>query len=327
MARGIIDQAERGAAGEAVAAPAWDWLLRLPVLPLRFHLEPARPFAPPPFPGSMFRGALGYALKDAACVRDHRDCARCDLVEACAYPQVFEPARSRSAEGGPSRRPPPFVLEWESGLGARDPSGSAYPLDVLLLGRGAVWAPVVVPAMARAAAGGLGTRRVPHRLASVTTVAADGVERPGLVAAGPLGARLPTIPSGDRLTVRFITPLRLRDKGLLADRVHFEPLVRAALRRARLLASGAGIAAPWINEGFLAAAAEVRAVRTDLGWFDWKRRSERQGVEMALGGVVGEVVFEGPVAPYATLLAAASVLHVGKQASFGLGRVAVEGGA
>jgi hypothetical protein len=45
---------------------------------------------------------------------------------------------------------------------------------------------------------------------------------------------------------------------------------------------------------------------------------------MKLGGVVGTLTLEGDLAPFASLLRAAEVLHAGKGATFGLGKVKVE---
>ncbi len=62
----------------------------------------------------------------------------------------------------------------------------------------------------------------------------------------------------------------------------------------------------------------------DLRWLDWERWSQRQNAAMKLGGLVGTLTLEGDVAPFAPLLRAAEVLHAGKGATFGLGKVEVE---
>jgi hypothetical protein len=45
---------------------------------------------------------------------------------------------------------------------------------------------------------------------------------------------------------------------------------------------------------------------------------------MKLGGLVGRLTLEGDLAPFAPLLRAAEILHAGKGAVFGLGKVEVE---
>lgn len=44
---------------------------------------------------------------------------------------------------------------------------------------------------------------------------------------------------------------------------------------------------------------------------------------MKLGGLVGDLHLEGDLAPFAPLLRAAEVVHVGKGATFGLGKVEI----
>ena len=56
-----------------------------------------------------------------------------------------------------------------------------------------------------------------------------------------------------------------------------------------------------------------------LRWFDWGRYSQRQQQEMQLGGLLGSVHLQGDLAPFAQLLHLGQWLHVGKNASFGLG--------
>jgi hypothetical protein len=67
----------------------------------------------PAFLGSTLRGAFGHALKQAVCVIDHRDCARCLLVARCPYPYLFEtPAPAdEPLLRGQHNAPHPFVLE------------------------------------------------------------------------------------------------------------------------------------------------------------------------------------------------------------------------
>jgi hypothetical protein len=44
---------------------------------------------------------------------------------------------------------------------------------------------------------------------------------------------------------------------------------------------------------------------------------------MVFGGLLGTLDVEGDLAPFVPLLRAAEILHVGKGATFGLGRIAV----
>ena len=78
--------------------------------------------------------------------------------------------------------------------------------------------------------------------------------------------------------------------------------------------------------GLVERARAVRTLSSDLKWFDWRRYSNRQGAAMQLGGLVGEVVYEGPIEEFMPLLSFCAEVHVGKQTSFGLGKIWREGG-
>ena len=47
-------------------------------------------------------------------------------------------------------------------------------------------------------------------------------------------------------------------------------------------------------------------------------------MKMKMGGFVGDIVLEGDLSPFVELLLYSEVLHVGKGATFGLGRVEIK---
>jgi len=67
----------------------------------------------------------------------------------------------------------------------------------------------------------------------------------------------------------------------------------------------------------------VEIAENQLGWFDWKRYSNRQEQKMYMGGMVGSVTYEGAVGEFLPLLKLCERVHVGKGTSFGLGRMRI----
>ncbi len=124
-------------------------------------------------------------------------------------------------------------------------------------------------------------------------------------------------------TLHFHTPLRLQVQGkpAHAGQLTARDLLIALARRHQLLRDvhlGAG--AP--QHDFKALAAQAQAIELhaqDLRWFDWGRYSQRQQQEMQLGGLLGAVTLRGDLAPFAELLHLGQWLHVGKNATMGLG--------
>jgi len=70
----------------------------------------------------------------------------------------------------------------------------------------------------------------------------------------------------------------------------------------------------------LAAAAGGIEAEVRMRRHQWSRYSNRQRQEMDLTGLVGEVILRGDLAPFHEFLALGELLHLGKNATFGLGR-------
>jgi hypothetical protein len=72
--------------------------------------------------------------------------------------------------------------------------------------------------------------------------------------------------------------------------------------------------------GLIERAKAVRLVADRTRWRDWTRYSSRQDRRMKLGGLVGEAEYEGALDAAWPFLEFGQWTHVGKNATFGLGR-------
>jgi hypothetical protein len=351
--------AAAGAGPEGSAATGYA-LPRIPYLRLRCTLVARERAALPPYHGSLLRGAFGHALRGAVCsMGPEQPCASCRLRAACPYTRLFETL----IEGTPppflkglSTAPRPYVFEPVSG-GESFAPGDPLAFDLLLFGQAADLAAYAVLAVERMAAAGLGARR--HRFALDRVEApepsepgrevysrARGAAPPGALS-GPLPVLPPPAPrapldaaigtpeqpapapagaASSRAVLRFSTPTRLKADGRLREEFRLRELAFAALRRALEIAHFhvPGARVDWEIRPLLEQAGAVRVAAADLRWQDWQRYSNRQGRSMEMGGFVGTVELAGDLAPLLPLLETAEVLHVGKGATFGLGRMAVE---
>lgn len=159
-------------------------------------------------------------------------------------------------------------------------------------------------------------------------------------------------PAVQSIRLHFITPLRLVRGGDLCREPIFHVLVRNLLRRlenltrfhcdthgpsflaggrnASSIATGlerdskedtSPVAGGRQQNGALLDLAETVRLREDATrWYDWERYSSRQDRRMRLGGLVGEALFEGELAPFLPLLTMGSWVNIGKGTTFGLGR-------
>ncbi|GAB6934182.1 hypothetical protein JCM14720_01020 [Calditerricola yamamurae] len=126
------------------------------------------------------------------------------------------------------------------------------------------------------------------------------------------------------LTVRTLSPLRIKHQNRLTDDLEFHVLFRSALRRMTSLYYWTTGRYPDLDAArLLEKAATIRRVCNSLRWFDYRRYSTTQQMDMKLGGVVGKVRYQGDLTDLYPYIKAGEVLGVGKSLSFGFGRYEV----
>jgi len=316
-------------------------LLNLPTIPylrLRLTLRAEEPAELPPYQGSMLRGAFGHALRRLVCVAGPKQpCDTCRLRRGCHYTRLFE----TFIEGEPppflrglDTAPRPYVFEPDVAHlhrgSPRFAPGDPLGFDLLLLGQAtdlAGWALLAVEKMAEA---GLGARRARFTLDRV--LARDpGGNRIVLRDAGRWTGRdtpPPSVPPhnglpADRMTLHLHTPLRLPMWGNPATSFRVRDLAFLMIRRVLELATFhvPEAATDWTFRPLLEHAGTIKVAASDLHWYDWERYSNRQERKMNFGGLLGSVELEGNLAPLAALLRTAEIVHVGKGATFGLGKL------
>lgn len=316
-------------------------LLNLPAIPylrLRLTLRAEEPTDLPPYQGSLLRGAFGHALRRLACAMGPRQpCETCRLRRGCLYTRLFEtfvdgepPPFLRGVDTAPR----PFVFEPDLAHlhrgSPRFAPGDPLGFDLLLFGQAtdlAGWALLAIERMARA---GLGARRARFELDRVLArdlkedwvVLCDAGRWTGRDVPPPSMPPRNGLPR-ERMTLRIQTPLRLRKQGGLATGFRLRDLAFPMVRRVLELATFhvPGAAPDWTIRPLLEHAGTVRITASDLRWFDWQRYSNRQERKVEMGGLLGSVELEGDLAPLATLLRTAEIVHVGKGTTFGLGKL------
>ena len=253
------------------------------------------------------------------------------LFRSCPYPYIFEtPVPAGSPQSSPDRVPHPFILRIPWRL-----SEEADCVELTLFGRAIPLAAFCIRSLVEAIEGGVRGMGTPVSVS--IDIAGQRVDNTiawhQLSAGGPLSHtvdadRLPPIGSRRTATLRFITPVRLKYASKLATPELFSPRLffHAVIGRIEaLMAFHQGERLTVDFRALLDAASSLEMSRASLRWQDWTRFSARQNTKMAMGGLLGEVTLHGPALetlwPYLFL---ASICHVGKGTSMGLGQVEVE---
>ncbi|SFM73895.1 CRISPR system precrRNA processing endoribonuclease RAMP protein Cas6 [Thermodesulforhabdus norvegica] len=289
----------------------------------------------PPFQGSTLRGALGVALKRVCCTLRRQSCETCPLQVSCVYVYFFEtPLLASGPDGARYRRAPhPFVFRVDVN---REPlviqPGETLTFGLTVMGRALNWLPYVAAAIEQMRRIGIGRGRGTFELVRISSVDPAGSvleviyedgslrfpERPLSLKSLKINDRSPS----NRFSIHFVTPLRLRYRQKLVDKPDFHIIIGNLLQRVHLLCrihGDAPDAYPEVEE-MLTMARDVTIVDMRARWYDWQRYSHRQRQKMRLGGIIGSVTYEGDPTPFEPYLTAGSVLHIGKNTGFGLGR-------
>ena len=128
-----------------------------------------------------------------------------------------------------------------------------------------------------------------------------------------------------RIRVRMETPLRIPGGQALQPNLSFPVLVRALIRRNTALLNTWGQGEPDLDySGLARLAQEVQVTGGRLTWLDWQRYSARQDRKMFMGGLIGEIEYQGDLAPYMPFLKMAEIVHAGKNTAFGLGKINIK---
>lgn len=301
----------------------------LPIARLHLTVRAEAPLHLPPYAGSMLRGAFGHALL-ALSPLPHADGKPCALHATCPYCQVFAPP-ALPAHGLQkfSQMPAPFVIEPPVSGAQRLQPGDTFHFGLVLMGKALDHLPALLLAWERALRTGLGVQH--SRCALVEINSENGIQRLP-IKREQLSFLPTTVPPahalGEHATLHLLSPLRLQQQGkpVRAQDINARTLLVTLARRWQLLLDvHLGASAPQQDFAQITTQAAAITLRgDDLRWFDWGRFSQHQQQEMKLGGLLGQLHLHGELAPFAELLHLGQWLHVGKNASFGLGGYRME---
>lgn len=288
----------------------------------------------PPYAGSTLRGGFGHAFRKMVCTQGPIDCRDCTLKAACPYPYIFETA---PFEGAQQLRtygdvPRPFVIDPLDTRGEYR-KGESFSFQLTLIGRAIDYLPYFLVSFRELGEMGIGKRRGRFRLTHVRSDDGESIydgdtqmvhNLNNALSFDDIRRETESSPT-DELTLRLITPTRITHEGTLTDQLPFHVFWRRLIGRISALAYfHCGESLEMDFKGLIEKAMSVQMRDSTLCWKDWTRYSSRQDRKMQLGGLVGRVTFVGDLAEFVPFVALGAYLHVGKNATFGLGKYRVE---
>jgi hypothetical protein len=251
---------------------------------------------------------------------------------------VFQPFIPEGSEKISLNRdiPRPFIIKPPLETKETYLPGERLSFDVVLVGKIKDYLPYFIVTFKELSHAGLGRSRSPVELVAVESIGPDGTGTPVYTCAtnlvqppkdavswadlcGPPGATNGAGPI-TRITLRFLTPTLLKADGLQARRPAFGSLAKRLRDRVNALSyfyCGEGLDIDF--KGYGEQAERVTTVADSTRWVESSRYSRRREVTHDLSGFVGEVSFEGELAPFIPYLTLGEYVHVGKNAVFGNG--------
>jgi len=283
----------------------------------------------PPFWGPTLRGGLGYHLKKTVCHIKASRCTACIVQKSCAYSYIFEgiPPENREFMRLYPNIPQPFVLITDLRSTCDIVPGHEFEFGIRLFGKAVELFPYILYSFLEIGKEGLGKDRIPFRINWVSQPAfssflyKNGENHLGSLKAETISDH-PVALNGN-LEIEFITPVKLRVDGKIADTITFSELVKSALRRISILNYfyGSPLNSSMNPSHVLESSEKVRIASAALEMYEFTRYSNRQKKRVPLKGLIGQMVFEGDWIKYASILRWAQVCHIGKATSFGFGRI------
>lgn len=260
------------------------------------------------------------------------------LRSKCIYAYVFDTSPPAESDRLRNHRniPQPFILEPPGETTMHYPPGRDLMFSFVLVGKALEYVPYFIFTVEEMGKAGIGKGRGLFILKKVTSLSAegpvpvfDGKDRKLFPENNDLQRviekKVDDLLKAERIVLTFHTPTRIVSDDRFVSAPEFHHIIRSLSRRvSNLLYFHCAMEAPWDFKELIEKAEKVRVVNSRLEWNDWERYSKRQDTRMKMGGFTGTMICEGDFASSALVLALGELLHVGKNASFGLGKYEVQ---
>lgn len=279
-------------------------------LPIKISLISMETAVLPSYLGSTLRGAIGQAL--------HQD--------ADAFNYLY---KNRVLNDNGQDIVNPYLIVPPAISDACYHTGEELSFYIYLLGDAERYVQQLINALQKIKRLELGASRYPFELKKMVHSLEQRIiwQKGFFNAAAARGATLPYRCLSDirEMTIYAHTPLRIRRNGALLEDIDFPTIIRNITSRLEAIAARYG---GWVDraeaERIQTLSEKVTIIQNHLELKNMKRYSNRLGEKMDFSGLLGSIQFEGELTPFVPWLYAAQILHIGRNTTFGMGRIEVE---
>lgn len=291
-----------------------------------------------PYKGSAIRGSmLDTFMKEACLIKNPpRNCNTCHFRFGCLYHRfnANELPTGHPLFGRYTMPPRAYIINPAPNGALVYNKGTLFGFDLLLIGKAAgEFSPFLQSILTGMGHQGIGVNRGRFKLATLQY--ADNAHTfHDMPATGlPLELHLSamkTKPLNRLVTLRFETPVRFVSGGKpLTDPPEFDLLIKSLLTRLALLSI------VYCDSGAIDFEKHISELHTGVSvkseQLQWEGTLSHSAGRQRLGhnplheynGHIGTITYSGRIAPWAALLTAGELLHVGSTAVFGLGKYSI----
>lgn len=293
----------------------------------RFRFKVTSTLHFPEYAGSKIRGIFGRQLRKTSCMTKMKECSACPLKPTCPYTTIFETAAPVEHKiQNFSQIPHGYIFEAPLGGEHTYMVGEVLQFDLVLVGKIRHLLALIIYSIQKGFERGIGYGSA--QLTEVLFETGEGFETIYLPEEGQIREHRAEIllkgiiPSSDgSLRLDCLTTLRLQRKGCLLDAQSMDgrTFLMALVRRIGLLMEFYDRTLEIDFEKLSGAAGSVE-LKVEGQWSHWKRYSTRQKQLMDLAGIKGQIVLNNVDPVFYPFLELGTLSHVGKNASFGLGK-------
>lgn len=305
-----------------------------------FILTPKEELELPPYKGSTLRGGFGRIFHDLSCKDKRRnECRGCILRDKCPYSYIFDTSPQFDAPYLKKIEdiPRPFIIEPPFEEKTKIFPGETLNFNLILVGKAIDYLPYFVVAFKELGKVGIGKNRKKFLLEKIKANGFKNEEEIAIYSSEDevikaveckftwaeiieKSRRQRGVLDSRYLTLKFITPTRIKYQDKFVSVPEFHVIIRNLLRRISNLSYFHCGEKLNINFKYLIdQSTKIKTEKIDVNWVEWERYSFIQERRMKLGGFIGEVIYKGDLSRFLPFLLLGEYIHVGKGATFGLG--------
>ncbi len=302
-----------------------------------FHLTLEREIAFRSPASFIFRNNIGLQLRKLTCILRRSECGSCIINKTCIYSSVFETTIDKDNEiiRGRDKASHPYIVYSDTPTGVKT---KQVNIDITLIGVAVDYFPYILLALINTGKSGILSQRIHFDIDNVLCRGQYALNKKGDYCENidPLIWDWDKNLDGENnksvkdLELALLSPLRVKYKGKYISRLTYKDIIFYAAQRLNMLDNLFGNGSLLLNGliadlvGFMEKASIGKELSSDLKWNDYSRFSARQNQSMRLGGLMGIIRITGTFSgAELSLLKAAELFHIGKNTSFGLGRIEI----